>query len=74
MDPNAALRDIREMANLAMNGDAGLAASPDAVEDLLFRLASAFGDLDAWLVNGGFLPDKWREAVPRPGMNWSKEP
>jgi hypothetical protein len=54
MDPNATLRDIREMIeSLAMS------QSTDNLLDLGEELASAFEQLDNWLTGGGFLPDEW---------------
>jgi hypothetical protein len=54
MDPNATLRDIREMIeSLAMS------QSTDNLIDLGEELASAVDQLDNWLTGGGFLPDEW---------------
>lgn len=45
MDPNATLDRILE---LIKDGDSA---------DIM--LVHAFNDLDEWLINGGFLPDRW---------------
>jgi hypothetical protein len=49
MDPNAALREIREIVG----------TSDPHSEARLVRLTELVGGLDDWLVSGGFLPDDW---------------
>jgi len=49
MDPNATLKEIREILN-----DRKVADNAD-----LDRLADCVEDLDHWLVRGGFLPEPW---------------
>jgi hypothetical protein len=50
MDPNATLDKILELMG---DGD-----SAD------IQLVHAFNDLDEWLINGGFLPDRWKPRLP----------
>ncbi len=52
MDPNALLRELRELAS----------AVDASMEDASFRaeeLSSKFADLDGWLTGGGFKPADW---------------
>lgn len=58
MDPNAALRTIRE-ERVALEKLLDQSGSLWAIEDAAAELASAVRDLDEWLSNGGFLPDEW---------------
>lgn len=53
MDPNATLKDMRELANLIVTGEA---SDPVAAMDELAELVLA---LDGWIVQGGFLPSRW---------------
>lgn len=52
MDPDAALKRIRELIN---DGD-----SADVM------LIDAFQGLDEWLCKGGFLPKEWRSGLDNP--------
>lgn len=53
MDPNATLREIRELSERV---------SEWPKESLADELIEKFDALDAWLQSGGFLPDAWRMA------------
>lgn len=48
MDPNEALRRIRE-----------LIANPQSTAVELVELEELVSDLDAWLSDGGYLPEAW---------------
>jgi hypothetical protein len=48
MDPNATLTELREL--VAFDDPAAVA------EEMAERIEA----LDAWLTNGGFLPDEWQ--------------
>jgi len=52
MDPNAALKEIREILVYSSTTD---------MSDLQ-RAAEVFEALDNWLCRGGFLPDDWKDA------------
>jgi hypothetical protein len=54
MDPNTALRDLREAIAEYDNDMNKTAAGPAD------RLREAAGTLDEWLSKGGFLPDAWQ--------------
>lgn len=56
MDPNAALKDIREIV-------AAFDKESCTQEDLE-TLAELVSNLDKWLSNGGFLPKPWQEEPP----------
>jgi len=58
MDPDQALDDGRRA--LAAWEDA---ESPGDEHDAARDMGEAFGALDDWLSNGGFLPERWRGAV-----------
>jgi hypothetical protein len=59
MDPNATLREIRELLADPVPADSGLWGSR------LERLAELVEALDGWLSKGGFLPDGWTVGGPR---------
>ncbi len=50
MDPDEALRVIRELTAAVLAGDRTAAA----------ELVDHFEDLDRWLTTGGFLPAAWQ--------------
>lgn len=57
MDPNKNLADQRRLAaRIILCMDKGVTVDQDAV----IALAMLVENLDAWLKNGGFLPDEWR--------------
>lgn len=56
MDPNATLRDIRQMVK-----DLAASKNTDHMLDLGDDLASAITQLDEWITTGGFLPHDWQE-------------
>lgn len=51
MDPNATLRELREIPN----------QEPDWAEHYADRMVELIGALDEWLSNGGFPPDAWTQ-------------
>lgn len=53
MDPDANLREQRELAQAIINEEAG------AIE--AERLAELVLALDEWIDKGGFLPTRWRK-------------
>lgn len=58
MDPNEALKNILHLAKKVQDDDSEF----DDAEKLIYMagdLADAVVALDAWLVNGGFLPQRW---------------
>lgn len=59
MDPNAALRNMREAISRTWEAE-GEADRLAAAEDL----AVAAEALDSWLSTGGFLPSGWAAAEP----------
>jgi hypothetical protein len=64
MDPNANLKEQREIAKRILSDD-GEDTGYDAV-----RLAELVEALDEWIMKGGFLPKEWREA--NEGFNHNK--
>lgn len=65
MDPNEALKRMRELAREAMAAESG---GEPADLGRMSELAEQFQALDSWLTNGGFLPDGWshRERTAHP--------
>lgn len=65
MDPNKALEFIRAYAKAIVEG------STDCDE----CLANTFLELDAWISNGGFLPEEWstETGVPEENSHWATE-
>lgn len=57
MDPNETLRRIRELVGAEDDG------AVDSTLDRLDRVADLFVGLDAWLTQGGFLPEAWTGAI-----------
>jgi hypothetical protein len=57
MDPDVALREIREIAG----------SSDQPSEAGFRRLAELVDGLDTWLTNGGFLPTDWHLASAAKG-------
>lgn len=47
MDPNATLKELRELLKRGMRPD-------------LERARELFEALDEWILKGGFLPDDWK--------------
>lgn len=58
MDPNEALRQLREIS-------AAVLSKPEGAELALLELAGIFQGLDFWIIRGGFLPADWG-TVPAP--------
>lgn len=54
MDPDAAIREIRDIAKDFIWSDEG-----DG-----YRLAELIDSLDSWISNGGYLPLDWESDVP----------
>ena len=69
MDPDAILKDIRQLVNHIQNG---VLLTPSNLRHAAEELVEKFHNLDQWVVSGGFLPDDWRGrdigkyAPPRP--------
>lgn len=59
MDPDACLKEIREVVSQINDGVPGLATA----------LAELVDALDEWIAKGGFLPNAWRspETLAEPG-------
>jgi hypothetical protein len=56
MDPNANLREIRE---LVKSGNATNDAGNDIGAHDASRMVELVEALDEWITRGGFLPDRW---------------
>jgi hypothetical protein len=56
MDPNANLKEQRELASKILNEGP---FSTDDYEAMTNRLAELVEALDGWLSNKGFLPGRW---------------
>jgi hypothetical protein len=59
MDPNETLRRMREL-HTQWNEESAI----DSV-DLAAAMFDYFDALDTWLSRGGFLPDAWRQTLPK---------
>lgn len=57
MDPDQALENIRELAHTVQ----GPSLSHETVSSLAFELGLAIEVLDAWLTQGGYLPQPWAQ-------------
>lgn len=57
MDPEEALKRLRQLVKIHMGGD-GL----DAHE--IDRMVTTFQGLDEWITKGGFLPADWQALKP----------
>lgn len=56
MDPNAALKHLRELvAEWESASDLDIARKADMLDDFIEH----FDGLDSWLSHGGFLPRNW---------------
>ena len=55
MDPNEALRRIREIVEKTYDKE----MSSASVEEMFNDLVDHFEALDDWLIKGGFLPNAW---------------
>lgn len=61
MDPNAALREIRETCNMVLNcTDAEHPKETCVCIAHAANLAESFDGLDNWLSKGGFVPAAWK--------------
>lgn len=58
MDPNQALKNLREMAARILDSDQDDAETPQLAQEL----AEQFEALDGWLAGKGFLPSEWSGA------------
>jgi hypothetical protein len=58
MDPNAALEEMRSIAQALVEADE---LDSDALTDAL-RLSELVQSLDEWLSKGNFLPSRWKTA------------
>lgn len=64
MDPDAALEELLELADLVTSLlDAEVGKQIDRTDVL--RLAELVLAIDAWLTAGGFLPTRWKPATRR---------
>ena len=60
MDPDANIEEqLRIVASLTKNFD-GRTMSGDQLSADVIRLCDLVDSLDEWIVNGGFLPARWR--------------
>jgi hypothetical protein len=55
MDPNAALDEMRRIAEVSAEG-----LFDRECPDVLNRLSELVLALDGWISKGGFLPDRWQ--------------
>lgn len=60
MDPNANLKEQREIANRLLDDES---ESPDGFANDATRLAELVVALDEWLSKGGFQPQAWGSSV-----------
>jgi len=58
VDPNATLKELRDLVSDAIDRDERL-----NTEDT-YRLAELVRALDGWLTKGGFLPQAWEDMRP----------
>jgi len=69
MDPNQTLHELRVVTN-------SLALAEEYTREELLELASQAGDLfhalDTWLINGGFRPTAWNDALVRYAAGWNQ--
>lgn len=66
MDPNEALKEIRELVTDLMKGERESTLSPEKTAQRLDdgdRLAELIDGLDEWLSKGGYLPGPWKPKV-----------
>ena len=69
MDPDALLADLLMMARATVNiNDAACTNDRDDeyTSEHEVEMAQAVLDLDEWIVKGGFLPRRWRDAQAKP--------
>lgn len=59
MDPNARLKDIKDLFDEIRAGASR--NSNDYMAVMLFAVMDHFEELDHWLKIGGFLPDSWNK-------------
>ena len=58
MDPNANLRELRELTAQFLK-DWDEERTPDTLD--VYRMAELVEALDEWITRGGFLPSDWRK-------------
>lgn len=70
MDPDEALRLLREALEWMEQFQAGLFPRPD-LDRAMTQAVDSFGALDDWIKSEGFLPADWRPATldPVAGQN-----
>ena len=66
MDPNETLRQILNLAPVILAADF---ATDDDTIAAGHELAGLVMDLHAWIIKGGFLPDRWEVAQKRAKQN-----
>ncbi len=62
MDPDAALRDMREQAQAII--ERYQIEDWDTADDDALKLAELVDGLDTWLASGGFKPQRWEKSGP----------
>ncbi len=62
MDPEANLKEQRELTAYLLASD----ADDDIIAEKGRRLAELVDALDGWIVQGGFLPRRWRDSHTKP--------
>lgn len=55
MDPNAALRRLRDLLNGEDFDEADVASASETLNEAI----DVFEGLDSWIKSGGFLPQEW---------------
>lgn len=55
MDPDANIRELREIAEKVYGEQISASEAPYALD----RMAELFTSLDEWIKHGGFLPNGW---------------
>lgn len=60
MDPNAALAELRELANEAV-----WKMDPELLTYVHGRMCEVFTALDEWVSAGNFLPSDWQRGLDR---------
>jgi hypothetical protein len=61
MDPNTCLATIRSLAARIISYDISVPFDTDEYEEKTMELAEHMQALDAWITNGGFLPQDWNK-------------
>ena len=59
MDPEANLKELRELTKMVAEADLNDKDGLEAIAETAPRMAELFQALDEWLTKGGFLPKDW---------------